>query len=294
MSLLTIVLIGAILNASYIVFSTKLLREEEGLDRSLVLIGVTNGISGVMLLPFAAPTLLGQAPIVEGLVVSQLLGLVLLMLLARVLHYEALRRIDIALVSPFSALTPIVTIFTSYMVLGESVGAVGVLGIVITASGAALVYYRPLRGRDLADSKRLYHGLLMAFGSCVVPALAITIEKSVLLRVAPIAYSCLFLLISAGLVGVIRLYRGHTSRTPRVGWGISSLVGLAIMQGGSVLLFAQALLMGLTAEVSSLKRVSIVFQVILAYYVLGQQADIRRRLIGVVAVILGIAMVQMF
>lgn len=294
MSLLTIVLLGAILNASYIVFSTKLLREEEGLDPSLALIGATNAISGIILLPFAAPLLLDKAFVGEGLLVFQLLGLVLLMLLARVLHYEALRRIDIALVSPFSGLTPIVTIFTSYMVLGEAVSAVGVLAIGITAIGAALVYYRPSRGRDPAESKRLYLGLLMAFGSCVVPALAITIEKSVLLRVAPIAYSCLFLLISSGFVGVIRLYRGHSVRTPRVRWGISSLVSLAVMQGGSVLLFAQALLMGLTAEVSSLKRVSIVFQVVLAYYVLGQQADIRRRLIGIIAIILGIAMLQMF
>ena len=294
MSLLTVVMFGAILNAAYIVYSTRLLRHEGGLDRSLALIGVTNGISGVILLPFAAPNLLGQVMFVEGLLICQLLGLVLLMLLARVLHYEALRRIDIALVSPFSALTPLVTIITSYIVLGESISAVGVLGIVITAVGGVLVYYRPLRGGGPEDSKRLCQGLVMAFTSCVVPALAITLERSVLFRVDPIAYSCLFLLISAGFVGVIRLGRGYMVTTPRPRWGMSSLVSLAIMQGGSVVLFAQALLMGLTAEVSSLKRVSVVFQVLLAYYVLGQKADIGRRLLGVFAVILGIAILQTF
>lgn len=292
MSLLSIVLVGALLNALYIVLSTKILREEKGLDRSLVLIGVTNGISGIILLPFAAPTLLRQSFVGELIIACQLLGLVLLMLLARVLHYEALRRIDIAFVSPLSALTPIVTILTSYMALGESVHPLGVFGIIITAIGGGLVYYRPLRGKDSPDPKRFHQGLLMAVGSCVVPALAITLEKSVLLRVSPIGFSCLFLLLSAGIVGLIRLCRGYGLRIPQGQWGIPSLICLAVLQGGSVLLFAKALLMGLTAEVSSMKRVSIVFQVILAYYVLGQRSNIRRRLLGVIALIAGIAILH--
>ena len=100
------------------------------------LVVVRFSVSGLILAPWL---LLEPLPPVPPVFWAWVGALIPLEILAMTLYMRAIRESPLSLTLPYLALTPVLVTLTGYAVLGESVSALGVLGVVLVVAGAWLL-----------------------------------------------------------------------------------------------------------------------------------------------------------
>ena len=300
-ALLFLVFGSSLASSLFFVLSARILREAAGdaAPSTIGVVGVTHLSAALFLLPFL-PTVgvvsvsdLGAmaSPTVWGLI----LVTVVLHLAARFFHFKALSLIDVSLVSPFAALTPVLTVVTAWMILAERPTATelaGILIVVVSLLGltGAKDALRGLHGARWRNQNNVVKaGLWFAFLSAVPPAFKIAVQKKAILLSSPFTYALLILLLTGvgATVVCVSRYPAQELRAQfprqrlRAMFLISSLLAL------NTLLFCAALTLGIAAGVSAMARISIVFQGIFAYWIAGQTTDFRRRILWAVAIFIG-------
>jgi drug/metabolite transporter (DMT)-like permease len=269
------------------------------------MVAVTHLGAALFLLPFLPATGVSSLSEIRTMASSFVLVLILLTavlhLAARLFHFKALSLTDVSLVSPFAALTPVLTILTGWVILAERPNVVEIIGImIILVSLLGLTEAKQVfkaRSESATPASRAAKlGLWFAFLSTIPPAFKIAFQKKAILLSSPLSYALIMLFLTGAgalLICAVRFSRGDLRtqfppRRLRVLFLISGLLAL------NTLLFSTALTLGLAAGVSAMARISIVFQGILAFWIAGQKTDFRRRILwGVViffgTVIIGIA-----
>ena len=300
-ALLSLVIGSSLASSLFFVLSARILREAAGNTppSTVGVVGLTHLSASLFLLPFL-PTVgvssvsdLGE--LASPAVWTLILVTVVLHLAARFFHFKALSLIDVSLVSPFAALTPVLTVATAWLILAERPSLVELMGIFIVVisllglTGAPDALRAHLGTRRLNRDTVVRAGLWFAFLSAIPPAFKIAVQKKAILLSSPFTYALLILLLTglgASAFCILR-YRAQELRAQfplrrlRAFFLISSLLAL------NTLLFCAALTLGIAAGVSAMARISIVFQGILAYWIAGQKTDFRRRILWAVAIFVG-------
>jgi len=291
---------SSLASSLFFVLSARILRQaaEEHPPNATGMVAVTHLSATLFLLPFLPATGVGTMSEIRTIASPFVLALILLTaalhLAARLFHFKALSLTDVSLVSPFAALTPVLTILTGWVILAERpnvVEFVGIMVIVVSLLGLTkarqIFITRSKSATPVSRAARL--GLWFAFLSTIPPAFKIAFQKKAILLSSPLSFALIMLFLTgagAFLVCAVRYSRGDLRtqfplRRLRVLFFISGLLAL------NTLLFSMALTLGLAAGVSAMARISIVFQGILAYWIAGQKTDFRRRLLWGVAIFLG-------
>lgn len=298
---LIFLVIGSSLASSlFFVLSARILRQtaDENPPNATGMVAVTHLSAALFLLPFLPAAGVGSMSEIRMVASPFVLALILLTavlhLAARLFHFKALSLIDVTLVSPFAALTPVLTILTGWLILTERPNFAELVGILIVVASllgltqANKIFKVRLESATPA-SRAAKLGLWFAFLSTVPPAFKIAFQKKAILLSNPLSYALLMLLLTGAgalMLCAVRFSRRDlrtqfTYRRLRVLFLISGLLAL------NTLLFSAALTLGLAAGVSAMARISIVFQGILAYWIAGQKTDFRRRLAWGMVIFLG-------
>lgn len=249
---------------------------------------LTLGISAVIL----APLLLSQdlKPIS-----SELILLILISLPVEISGYylflSAIKMADLSLTLPLLVFTPVLTILTAALLLGESISCTGAIGIALVTAGAYL-----LNG-DLSDRGLLApiaaifsisgcrRMLLVAF----LWAFTSTLGKKGILLYGAIPYGAVLVIcIAVALIWIAFLRSGQGIGTRNFSKRnmMVFLIGGLVMAGAQITHFI-SLNLAPVAYVISVKRLSLVFGVILGR-VFFREENIRYRLIGASIMVLGI------
>jgi drug/metabolite transporter (DMT)-like permease len=104
------------------------------------MIVVRLGLSGLLLLPW---TLTFDLPPLPWQFWAWIALLLPLELIAMMLYMRAIRDYPLALTVPYLAFTPVLVMATGWLVLGETVSHVGMLGIVMVVAGSWLLNFAP-------------------------------------------------------------------------------------------------------------------------------------------------------
>jgi drug/metabolite transporter (DMT)-like permease len=227
-------------------------------------------------------------------VLALILLTAVLHLAARFFHFRALSLTDVSLVSPFAAITPVLTIVTGWMILAERPNLLELVGILIVVvsllglTGATKVFKARLGSADGASNSTNL-GLWFAFFSAIPPAFKIAVQKKAIVLSSPFSYALIMLFLTGAgalLICVIR-YRKSDLQAQFPARRLRALILISALLALNTYLFCAALTLGMAAGVSAMARISIVFQGILAYWFAGQKTDFRRRLLWGVAIFVG-------
>ncbi len=301
MMLLLLVVGSSLASSLFFVLMARILREAVGKNApsAIGVVGVTHLSAALFLLPFLPAVGVGSLSDIGAMTSASVLVLILLtavlQLVARFFHFKALSLADVSLVSPFAALTPVLTLFTAWIILGEHPSPLEVAGILIVVvsllglTGAKHVFRARLGTRSLTQEGSVRLGMWFALFSTIPPAVKIAVQKKAILLSSPFTFALIMLILTGGgalLICAFRYPRGDLraqyppARLRRL-FLISALLAL------NTLLFCAALTLGMAAGVSAMARISIVFQGILAYWIVGQRTDFRRRILWGVAIFIG-------
>jgi len=274
----------AFLTAACDAVSKRIMRDnDEWLTGTVIL-----GISSLILLPVFVS--LELKPVTLELVV--LLGICLpLEIFAYYLFLSSIRMAPLSLTVPLLAFTPALTILTSAVLVDERISAAGGAGIAMVTIGAYLLNGDLIKCNLFAPIKAIFTNpgsrrmLLVAFIWSVTSVLG---KKGVLLYGA-LQFGLLVLFGDLIVFALITILKARTGRAEICfKGGLRSLFIFAglLMAGAEVTHFI-ALSMAPVAYFISVKRLSLVFGVVLGWIFFGEQ-KIQYRLIGASVMVLGV------
>jgi drug/metabolite transporter (DMT)-like permease len=207
------------------------------------------------------------------------------------LFLSAIRMADISLTLPLLAFTPVLTILTAGLLLGESISLTGGVGIAMVTAGAYLLNgdlaHRSLWGpiKAIFSTSGCRRMLLVA----VLWSLTSTLGKKGILLYGAVPYGIILVIcVAAALVSIsfLRSRAGAGSLNFNKHNMALFLLGGLFMAGAQITHFV-SLGLAPVAYMISVKRLSLVFGVILGR-LLFKEENIGYRLVGASIMVLGV------
>lgn len=230
--------------------------------------------------------------------IAPLITAALINAVSGVLQFKAYKLSDASVVSPIANLLPILLLVTSFVMLGIVPNLAGLVGVLFVVAG---VYYSSVSGKH-----DLFHPLQQMFKSPGSRAMLATISlwsvstvltKLALQSASPAYVLCLMQLIMFAVMSVYllakpqhkRFYRGEKI-LKRWGWHIAAI---SVFVTISVFLAMEAFSMVDPTYVISVKRLDILFTILLSGLFLHEK-HIMKRFKGSVIALLGVVVIFFF
>ncbi len=249
---------------------------------------VVLGLSALVLGPIAFST--GMKPITPDLV-HLLIIAVPLEILGYYLFLSAIRMGELSLTLPLLAFTPVLTIATAAVLLGETISVAGGCGIALVAAGAYVLNGDLAKNTASAPLRALVSsaGSRRMLAVAVIWGLSSTLGKKGILMYGALPFA--FILICAdvaafALIGLFRLRMGRAAISLKNGMPALFLIGGLFMAGAQITHFV-SLSMAPVAYMISVKRLSLVLGVALGWLLFGER-NIRYRLVGASVMVCGV------
>lgn len=218
-------------------------------------------------------------------------------IVAMVLYYKALKVADISLSVPFLALTPVFTVATSFMLLGERISLFGLAGVILITLGVYSLNLPEARSGLMNPIKAIFcnrgsrYMVVVAFIYSITSAMC---KKAMILsnpQSVPFMYNLAITLGMAPLV--VYMSRRSRGRAPvgsvKRGLGLSYLA-LGLLTALSSIFFFRALTASTVAYVISIKRLSLLISV--GYgWLFFKERDIHIRFFSTLCMFLGVALI---
>lgn len=207
------------------------------------------------------------------------------------LFMEALRRSPASLTLPLLAFAPLFQWLLGWALLGESPEPVGAVGIGLIVGGSYLLFLGRGRGGWLGPLKALgaEPGAMMMLGVAWAFAWAVLFGKVAVVRSEPLWHAffyttvqCLWILALAGASGRVR-WRHLWALWPQ---GLT--LGAAYM--AHMTLHNLALIGAVTAYMVAVKRLNLVFAVLMGRWALGEKQTVQR-LLAAAVMVSGVALI---
>jgi drug/metabolite transporter (DMT)-like permease len=215
-----------------------------------------------------------------------------LMLIAKIAYFKALPKLDLALMSAFSGLTPLVAIVFGYLVLHELPSTNSLLAILLVCFSIFFLFQKQWNIFSAPSLQAMVKPfctkeVMYALLSVIPPSMSIVFQRYSVIHQDPVNYS----FFSVGFVGGTALC-GLFLMQPREVFAqiklfhYSHFIKLGLLLSFYVVTFSVMAFYYQAAYVSALGRLSIVFQFILGYLYLHEKAEPKKRLFLLVAIFL--------
>jgi len=228
----------------------------------------------------------------------ELISLMAIVLPLEILGYylflSAIRMGALSLTVPLLAFTPVLTILTSALLLGESISWKGGFGIGLVTLGAYVLNADLMTLNLLAPIHALFSnpGSRRMFFVAVLWSVTSALGKKGVLIYDPIPFGFILLfgdLVIFALVCLFRFRTGGVRINLRTGMPGLFLLG-GILMAGAEITHVISLSLAPVAYMISVKRLSLVFGVILGRLLFGEH-NIRYRLIGASVMVAGVFLI---
>jgi drug/metabolite transporter (DMT)-like permease len=210
---------------------------------------------------------------------------------ATLLYMKALRGCHLSLCIPFLAFTPVFLIATGWLFLGETVQGLGIAGIVLITGGSYILSIGNGAPGLLAPVKALIRepGARLMLGVALIYSVSAALYKVAILNSEPLFLGITYPFGYAGGLAlgypVIRSRLGPAWPIP---WGWAILAGAFVAL--SVLSVSQGLAFGPAPYVIAVKRLSLLFSVVLGGLYLRERPFLPR-LVGTICMTAGVILI---
>lgn len=213
---------------------------------------------------------------------------------ALILYMKAIKSSPLSLTLPFLALSPVFMIFTSNIILRERLDKFGIIGVLLTATGAYLLNISTTKKGLLEPFRAIKQergSLYMVFVAFIFSITA-NLGKMAILHSSPMFFASTYLPILSVVLLPVLMWKNHGQiRELFSRISMFSLIGLAITFA-TIAHFLSVSIIEVPYAIS-VKRVSLLFGII--YGALWfKETNIRERLIGGIIMIIGVSIVTLF
>lgn len=216
------------------------------------------------------------------------------MVIATILYMKALKISDISLVAPIKSLSPLFTILTSFVILGELPSYKGLIGVILVLIGIYILKIENLDKEFLQPIKSLVgdRGVQLVFIIAIIYSITAPIDKLGVQASSPAFYS--LSLYSSGSIGLVLFHwysiGGILKQTKKTNLKHISLIGF--FNGFSSLLQMIAFSLTLVVYVVSIKRLSTFASALYGTLFLDEGIT-KARIIGSLIMISGIILISL-
>lgn len=245
------------------------------------------GYASIFLLPLLYYFPIPELDVTFWLIIAFLLPLEIC---AIILYMKALQISPISLAVPFLSLTPVFTIVTSFLVLGELPDLMGLMGIFLIAAGAFCLNIHLFRDGILQPFRAILaeKGVLLMMMVAFIYSVTSTLGKAAIRHSSPTFMGiCYIPMISLCLLP-IAIRNGMRGTNLRMGGSMFFLIGAT--QAIQALLHFKAISMILVSYMISMKRTSLLLSVIIGGIFFNEE-HIRERLAGSFLMLLGVVLI---
>ncbi len=245
-------------------------------------------------LPFLALVGLGLSrPALDPVFWWTVAAMVPLELTAMLMYMRALKVCHLSLCIPFLAFTPVFMILTGQVILGEGLNRWGLLGVVAIAGGSYILSMGSEWTGIWAPFKALARerGPGLMLGVALIYSFTAAMFKKAVLHSDPAFFGVFYpILLSGVMLGGYPLIRNPRGLTLRSIWGWGLLLGFFVAL--SILTVARGLTLAPAAYMISVKRLSLLFSVLLGGMWL-QERPFLPRLLGVTLMCGGVIVIAL-
>ncbi|MDP2912917.1 MAG: DMT family transporter [Candidatus Omnitrophota bacterium] len=235
-----------------------------------------------------------KAPPLNAELLKTLLLIIPIEILATVLYYRALRLTDISLSVPFLALTPVFTIVTAFLLLGEKTRPIGAAGIAMITIGVYSLNLKEARYGPMSPIRAilLNRGSLYMVLVALLFSITSTVSKRAMLLSSPESIPFIYNLSIALAMAPIIMYRLKNGRS-RLNRSYKAMILFAAMGFFSALssiFYFKSVSMAGVAYAISIKRMSLLMSV--GYgWIFFRERDIHIRLFSAFCMFLGVILI---
>lgn len=232
---------------------------------------------------------------------GMLLGAACLLIISRQLYYYAYANTDVANITVFSALTPIYALGAGYMTLGEVPQYEDLGGLLLICAAIYTIFLKrdaslSLLGNMAVPFRNIIASppIFAAFLSTIPTAFAAVFQKQLLATLSPVSFS-FALLVLVGLGALLMECIRHSPvklvrQCMALPWHF--FIVSAILLAATHILFCMVMQTQQTAISLVLQRSAIVFQIVLAYFLLKEKESITKRVIASFVIMAGFALIM--
>ena len=224
-----------------------------------------------------------------------------LLLLTKELYFYAYSKADMANVTVFSALTPLYTVLTGFILLHERPSLRVLGGMLIITLAIYSIFLPPHEQKTpwvayfVQPFRRIFSAtpIFCGFLSTLPIALAVVYQKMALQRMDIISFNLGMFFAVGGAALAIELIKSDRGslRANMASVGTPLFWCSALLLAGMNISFAPILLSQQCAAALALQRCGILFQILFAYFFLHQRTELRKRLAAGLMIILGFVLI---
>lgn len=217
------------------------------------------------------------------------------------LIFTAYTKADITLVQPLWALPPLFMVFSAWIMMGEIPGVMSFFGIVLIVfgvyhlnskkaekqnNGRVRNFFRPFAGIWKNAGTRLY------FFAMIPPVISIVYDKKAVLASDPLTET----MVSSLIIGTLTLTYVLLTQRKKTHLNLKWLKRLSLLGffvAIIILLYNTALSMAFVSYVGSIKRLSIIVTMSMAFIFLKEKKEFKRRLASAAIMIVGVVIIAL-
>lgn len=214
-------------------------------------------------------------------------------IIASVMYMKALKYSDVSIVSPLGALTPLLLLFTSPLIVNEFPDPYGFVGVLIVTFGVYTMNIDTANVGFLQPFKAIIYekGARYMFVLVILYSISSNFDKIGLEASSPVFYTFSLHVVSAmGLFVLMIYYADDWQGELRNNW--KKVLPVGALSGLSSIVQMVALTYTLVIYVITVKRVGIIFSVIGGHFLFGED-DIRERLAGTIIIVIGLVIISL-
>ncbi|MFB6241622.1 MAG: EamA family transporter [Candidatus Nanosalina sp.] len=211
--------------------------------------------------------------------------------LTSILIAKAYKETDASIVAPMYAISPILVLGTSFLILGETPSLLGASGVVLIAIGAYSLKLE--RSRDLLEPLRKLwdeRGVQLILVVLLIYSITANTDKIGVKSSSAVMWPLTIYTLSTIFMMPVMI-RKSSEWKEKLGKEWKPLATLGVLGGLAIILQMTALKMTLVSYVISIKRLSIPVTIVLSYFLLQEKESFRQRLIGGVLMTLGAVLI---
>lgn len=215
--------------------------------------------------------------------------LLFLELLATVLYMRGIQISPLSLTLPFLSFTPVFVILTGYLLLGERVTFVGASGIVLIVIGSYVLNLPSLKDGVLGPLKAIKYekGSLLLLQVALIYSVTSVLGKMGLLMTDPLWFASFYFLLLGVSGGLVTKVFFKVKFMEFIKGSYRKILWVGLTQALMCYAHMIALYFMETAYMIALKRTSIIFAVIMGYFVF-KESYFKIRFLAVILMFLGI------
>ncbi|MBF0611922.1 MAG: EamA family transporter [Magnetococcales bacterium] len=242
-------------------------------------------------IPFLLPILWLDHPVTTPLFWGAACGSALLNALATTFYVHAITHSHISLVIPMIALSPVVLLFTSPLMIGEVPSPAGSFGVVLMALGTWWLKREEAHRGWLAPWHALFNhrGARLMLGVAIIWGVSANLDKIAVQESTPLYYSLMVVLIQT-LILTLPVWSKRQQMVTLLYNHAPYLLLLGAVMAAMIYANMAAISLGMVAYVIAIKRSSVLFGVVIGHLVFGEEG-FRHRLTGAALMVAGMVMV---